>query len=1139
MPSSNKPINPEIHCDPPKIIVSASRVTDSRKPPRKRRIHCNSDQNVTLSHNLPSSSSLSSLIIGNNPSQQKHDVPIEESTETASVFSPDLSDASRCRKVQKTTNLSETFRSADEVATGSAPSVTYTAEKLTAESTDEMNTVATLSTLDGIDSSTVSKAKKPTLSCGIAEQTTQVFKASVVGVTSPPLGVKPSEGANIFTMLPLKQVEFSSAVRSCEPLNTSSSNTNAGNAFVSSNKAIPSDKNIISKTTPAICEVDRTVVTEEKMKGVSQDTTVQTRGSSDASDISQSVSLGHGASPPSPHTKPITVDQVENIRPVSDAQDEVIHAAPDKDAMDIEPSMSLTKPDVAMCAKPSTAVGLLSCAAHSMEHTGIQKETGTVEVLLSTADEIHVSPKDSNNRTRSKGRESVKDKSRVKSSTEPVSAFEEVMSVKVTKSSTDANDRKDKSQSNSSQKTSLCLTKPIDVKLKSQNVEKDKPVNDCKALDTIEPSGESEKDTENSSKEITDMPRIELPWNKKDHIKVEPMIGWGICNVAGDNTKPWVDSRSCCLCGICGDDDAGLRSNTTEGAEADNLRDIGEKGDESEEARTQTVARAGRLLPLSNGLWVHAECGVWSSEVWEDINGGILHGVQKARSRGLKLKCSGCARPGATLGCHRANCTANYHFSCAKACGVLFTSQHKLYCPAHRGSASTKDSTPFEFSEHMKTLRVAPTNNKDISDYVPETKTCYRLGTLVVHSLGIIEQDCDGFHSKQYITPPGYTSTRIFWSFVKPKARTLYVMKIGRSVKNTAVYSIVAADAPSSPFQGNNASKVCNQIMDRVHETNKHFFATRGDVFSVFPMERTKEDKKLGYCLNSAQFFGFGLDNIRKALEMSPGAVACAVPLSVKSKPYKFCFVNPREEQVVDLQRKRAANLAEKALENASGCARTEGTSAVDKSSGSGRITRALVRRPKEGEGSKRNADDGNKDRNGGPSSSVSGESKRDFESNQVKYCEMKSVPLDHRLAAKRSHIHGWGLFAKVNLSKHSMIAEYMGETIRQCVADKRECAYEKSGIGSCYMFRLDMQHIVDATRIGCMARFMNHCCAANAYAKIISVYTEQGLTKKIVVFANQDISAGDEITYDYKFPVEDGSLRCTCGAPNCIGRMN
>jgi histone-lysine N-methyltransferase SETD1 len=47
-----------------------------------------------------------------------------------------------------------------------------------------------------------------------------------------------------------------------------------------------------------------------------------------------------------------------------------------------------------------------------------------------------------------------------------------------------------------------------------------------------------------------------------------------------------------------------------------------------------------------------------------------------------------------------------------------------------------------------------------------------------------------------------------------------------------------------------------------------------------------------------------------------------------------------------------------------------------------------------------------------------------------------------------------------------------MGEVVRQCVADKREKAYEKDGIGSCYMFRLDLERIVDATTIGCMVRW-------------------------------------------------------------------
>jgi len=143
------------------------------------------------------------------------------------------------------------------------------------------------------------------------------------------------------------------------------------------------------------------------------------------------------------------------------------------------------------------------------------------------------------------------------------------------------------------------------------------------------------------------------------------------------------------------------------------------------------------------------------------------------------------------------------------------------------------------------------------------------------------------------------------------------------------------------------------------------------------------------------------------------------------------------------------------------------------------------------------------------------------------------------RLVARRSHIHGWGLFTKMDITKDDMITEYMGEIVRQCVADKREAAYEISGEGSCYMFRLDRARIVDATMIGCMARFMNHCCQPNAYAKIITVDTEFGVDKKIAVLASRNIAAGEEITYDYKFPVEDGSLRCTCGAPNCIGRMN
>jgi hypothetical protein len=57
------------------------------------------------------------------------------------------------------------------------------------------------------------------------------------------------------------------------------------------------------------------------------------------------------------------------------------------------------------------------------------------------------------------------------------------------------------------------------------------------------------------------------------------------------------------------------------------------------------------------------------------------------------------------------------------------------------------------------------------------------------------------------------------------------------------------------------------------------------------------------------------------------------------------------------------------------------------------------------------------------------------------------------------------------------IVIEYIGETIRQKVADHREKYYERMGIGSSYMFRIDDEFVVDATRMGNLARFINHCC--------------------------------------------------------------
>ena len=43
-------------------------------------------------------------------------------------------------------------------------------------------------------------------------------------------------------------------------------------------------------------------------------------------------------------------------------------------------------------------------------------------------------------------------------------------------------------------------------------------------------------------------------------------------------------------------------------------------------------------------------------------------------------------------------------------------------------------------------------------------------------------------------------------------------------------------------------------------------------------------------------------------------------------------------------------------------------------------------------------------------------------------------------------------------------------------VADMREKRYVQEGIGSSYLFRVDHDTIIDATKCGNLARFINHC---------------------------------------------------------------
>uniref|UniRef100_A0A673AJ96 [histone H3]-lysine(4) N-methyltransferase n=1 Tax=Sphaeramia orbicularis TaxID=375764 RepID=A0A673AJ96_9TELE len=135
-----------------------------------------------------------------------------------------------------------------------------------------------------------------------------------------------------------------------------------------------------------------------------------------------------------------------------------------------------------------------------------------------------------------------------------------------------------------------------------------------------------------------------------------------------------------------------------------------------------------------------------------------------------------------------------------------------------------------------------------------------------------------------------------------------------------------------------------------------------------------------------------------------------------------------------------------------------------------------------------------------------------------------------------RSAIHGRGLFCKRNIEAGEMVIEYAGIVIRSVLTDKREKYYDGKGIG-CYMFRIDDFDVVDATMHGNAARFINHSCEPNCYSRVINVEGR----KHIVIFALRKIYRGEELTYDYKFPIEDASnkLSCNCGARRCRRFLN
>ena len=142
------------------------------------------------------------------------------------------------------------------------------------------------------------------------------------------------------------------------------------------------------------------------------------------------------------------------------------------------------------------------------------------------------------------------------------------------------------------------------------------------------------------------------------------------------------------------------------------------------------------------------------------------------------------------------------------------------------------------------------------------------------------------------------------------------------------------------------------------------------------------------------------------------------------------------------------------------------------------------------------------------------------------------------RLRLAYSKMHNLGVFCTVPIPKGKVVLEYIGEKVRASVAQARQRDYHSRGKDSDYLFRLDGQYVLDATRRGGLARFINHSCDPNCFTRT----SGHGENKMIQILAKRDIPAGSEIAYDYKFDVEgdEDKIPCYCGAgAKCRKFMN
>ncbi|VDD76828.1 unnamed protein product [Mesocestoides corti] len=529
----------------------------------------------------------------------------------------------------------------------------------------------------------------------------------------------------------------------------------------------------------------------------------------------------------------------------------------------------------------------------------------------------------------------------------------------------------------------------------------------------------------------------------------------------------------------------------------------GSKGDAS-------VSSAERLLCLGIDRWIHLNCALWCYEIYESVSGS-LHKVDECIDRALKTVCSHCGKFGAGLPCYNPRCSLVYHVPCAIDAGCMFFTDRGMYCPNHQ----PRDPHPMQLTSLTVSRKVYLTRDEGaqvasvIQDEARSRRV--RIGSVILHNVGQLlphQIENENFHSRKYIYPVNFLSTRIYWSMRRPGQRALYHCEIKES-NGRPLFQVTSVDKglPDVVLQNED----CNELWKEISRTIRQLRQANG-LIQNFPDRLRGED-----------MFGLSEPQIVRAVESLPGVdnlVDYAFHFGrLQLIPGMPLAINPsgcaRSEPnfLTYLRRKRAFVSPHEKSPTKSACRQFRsygrqptGISTACELQSWNRLSMDL----------------------GVPKNSS-------FTSWSHQYRHLKRE-FQSNVAFGRSRIQGFGLFAAHDLEQNTIVIEYIGELIRLELANKREKEYESRNRGI-YMFRLEDNMVIDATMCGGPARYINHSCQPNCFTKYVN-FDNEG---HIVIVTKRKIEKGEELTYDYQFDLEDrpSKIPCLCGAVGCRKWMN